>query len=219
MNVLSILGLPESVGLGILALGAALVLAAALGEVKIGPVTLPNVPEGRRRGVFAAGIIVLATGLLAFFPMSNLRRAPLETGSTPSSSPPPVQDRPVNVTGSWKMNVNFVGYMGFDGLYRNQSGLLHYFISLRQDGERLEGELNGGPTNPASCTRGDISGTVVGQDVRFDLHYKGCPCEGGKAIFEGLVTGKTFRGKIRRQAALPPTGCGLFDGDVVGSLQ
>jgi hypothetical protein len=35
MNVLSILGLPESVGLGILALGAALVLAAALGEVKI----------------------------------------------------------------------------------------------------------------------------------------------------------------------------------------
>lgn len=131
------------------------------------------------------------------------------------------QRRSSPTTGVWDFKLAFNRSVGSDGFIKKSSSSADWVVRLKQDGEKLTGQLVGAKSDDrrsTPCADADISGSVKGGKMEFVLTYQGWCCGDEQLNFAGEVgeDGKTLSGKFE-PADVPRGNCSLGYADVTGA--
>ena len=125
-----------------------------------------------------------------------------------------------SVVGLWDFTLNINRMVGRDGFVRKQLRTFEWVVRLKQEGEKVTGDLIGGrgSRGESVCADGDIRGSRNGSRIEFILSYQGACCSQEQMKFVGEIddSDRKITGKLE-PVDVPRSSCELAYADVTAT--
>ena len=148
-------------------------------------------------------ILGITLSALTILSCSNTVVAPVEYGE---------------LTGTWRLVQNDFKKVDSRGRISNIKRTGERYISLRQVGNRVSGNINS--ASGSYCTGAALDGELLGNDLKMTVTFTGKCCQGGKIELAGTVDKSsspfTFNGVKTPITTVPPKNCNFYWGEFLG---
>jgi hypothetical protein len=123
-----------------------------------------------------------------------------------------------SISGVWDFKVKTNRGVGTDGFIRKESRSYEWVIRLKQEGQKLSGDLIGGRGSRGEnvCADADVSGSVNDGSITFVVTYQGSCCNQEQMKFTGELSddGKTLTGSLEPVDVPRSYSCSLWYADI-----
>lgn len=122
-----------------------------------------------------------------------------------------------SVTGIWDFTLKVNASVGRDGFIRRVSDSKDWVVRIRQEGEKITGEIIGARSaRGGACANAEIKGSIRETKVRFIIIWRGSCCPNEQSNFAGEISadGNTLTGSIKPADVPRDYSCRLSYGDI-----
>lgn len=143
---------------------------------------------------------------------------PVSPTTTATPAIAPTQKTFSNITGTWDLNFNYIGYTNSEGVFKERLATENWAVNLWQSGNIVTGELLSVNSNYVdSCMNARIEGSIKQTNLSLLVYFNGSCCPDEIAKIEGIIQNNKFIGNY--QPAKTPSGtCALSTGEVTGNF-